>query len=57
MTTATASSSAPTVRRPLSWFFTEVLLPLLLGLGIGAGTLAPCSHGACDDPPKIVSHP
>lgn len=56
-TAATAPSSAPNPRRALSWLFREIVLPLLLGLGIGAGALAPCGKGECSDAPKIVSHP
>lgn len=43
----------------IGWFFRELVLPLLLGLGVGAGALAPCQHGACQEhsPPPVVSRP
>lgn len=31
-----------------AWLFSEILVPLLLGLGVGAGVLAPCGHGQCE---------
>lgn len=36
------------------WLLVNVLAPLLLGLGLGAGALAP----PCEPPPSaVVSHP
>jgi len=59
--TASPSSSASFARRLASlasFLFRDVLVPLLLGLGIGAGALAPCGRGECSSSaPQIVSHP